>query len=276
MPDQPPLRDELVRAIQDAAYESDWSAQRHADAVLGALTTRIQQLPHGPMETGAHDMQGHFETVECVRWADVLAVLGVAPTTPETHDQVPHYVSPGHRRFINSLPTHDQEPCRVYWGSHGCRFPRGHSEPHECNCCKCVDHDRDHEANGCVAGPPYYGARTPFYGEDLVGFYPPWWTDVTTHDQEPEDICTCEMDDDGWHIIKRTPGCPLHDQEPTKSGVSPSTSPEPGAGERADKPRSTPEPWQRAADEFLAATEPCHEPGETPRSLPTHDQEQPR
>ncbi len=74
--------------------------------------------------------------------------------------------------------------CRVYWGSHGCGRPRGHTEPHECgfmngltgefvSCCECEDHERDHEAEGCVAKPPYYGTFDPSYpnqglfGEDF-------------------------------------------------------------------------------------------------------------
>jgi hypothetical protein len=57
-------------------------------------------------------------------------------------------------------------PCRVYWGSHGCSHPRGHSAdvPHECDCCACVSHPD--EDSGCVARPPYYGEGTRFYGED--------------------------------------------------------------------------------------------------------------
>lgn len=70
------------------------------------------------------------------------------------------------------MPTHpmtDDNECRVYWGSHGCDLPRGHDpvkQPHACDCCECRDHDRDHEAEGCVALPPYYGPGTKFVGED--------------------------------------------------------------------------------------------------------------
>lgn len=63
--------------------------------------------------------------------------------------------------------------CRVHWGSHGCRHPRGHSPdlPHECSCCECDQHpdpDPDNPGNApcCVAKPPYYGEQTRFYGED--------------------------------------------------------------------------------------------------------------
>lgn len=59
-------------------------------------------------------------------------------------------------------------PCRVYWGSHGCRHAGGHlpGVPHECDCCTCASHpDPD---SGCVAKPPYYGAETRFYGEDAT------------------------------------------------------------------------------------------------------------
>lgn len=63
-------------------------------------------------------------------------------------------------------PEAHAEPCRVYWGSHGCSRPHGHEGDHWCDCCECDDHERDHEAEGCVAGPPYYGPETRFYGED--------------------------------------------------------------------------------------------------------------
>ena len=60
--------------------------------------------------------------------------------------------------------------CRVYWGSHGCRYPRGHYGAHECDCCKCADHAKSNEIEPgvtCVAKPPYYGPQTKFYGEDV-------------------------------------------------------------------------------------------------------------
>ncbi len=55
--------------------------------------------------------------------------------------------------------------CRVCWGSHGCQHPRGHDPgiPHECDCCECEKQPHD---PGCVAGPPYYGKHTLYYGED--------------------------------------------------------------------------------------------------------------
>jgi hypothetical protein len=60
--------------------------------------------------------------------------------------------------------AHTDRHCRVYWGSHGCQHARGHDGPHECDCCVC---DGAHtNTNGCVAGPPYYGPDTNFYGED--------------------------------------------------------------------------------------------------------------
>lgn len=60
--------------------------------------------------------------------------------------------------------THGK-PCRVYWGSHGCRFERGHDGPHECECAAA-----EHEAEGIenVGAPPYYGPDTWFYGEDAA------------------------------------------------------------------------------------------------------------
>lgn len=56
--------------------------------------------------------------------------------------------------------------CRVYWGSHGCEFVRGHQGEHWCHCCICLKHEEEHKTNGCVARPPYYGDETRFYGED--------------------------------------------------------------------------------------------------------------
>jgi len=66
------------------------------------------------------------------------------------------------RAAFQSIPP--AVPCRVYWGSHGCDFERGHENPHACDCCECERHpDPD---SGCVALPPYYGPDTNFYGED--------------------------------------------------------------------------------------------------------------
>lgn len=67
----------------------------------------------------------------------------------------------------------DGGSCRVYWGTHGCEHPRGHPAgmPHECDCCTCASHpdpdpDNPDSEPSCVAGPPYYGPSTLFYGED--------------------------------------------------------------------------------------------------------------
>lgn len=62
-------------------------------------------------------------------------------------------------------PDRNDPLCRVYWGSHGCERPKGHEGDHWCDCCDCEDHPDD---SGCVAGPPYYGAETRFYGEDAA------------------------------------------------------------------------------------------------------------
>ena len=62
-------------------------------------------------------------------------------------------------------PEAHPESCGVYWGSHGCARPHGHDGAHWCDCCDCDNHpDAD---SGCVAGPPYYGPDTRFYGEDV-------------------------------------------------------------------------------------------------------------
>lgn len=74
----------------------------------------------------------------------------------------------GLRLEMTLNPEAHREPCRVYWGTHGCERPRGHDGDHWCSCCDCVNHpDPD---SGCVAGPPYYGLvdqGTRFFGEDL-------------------------------------------------------------------------------------------------------------
>lgn len=81
--------------------------------------------------------------------------------------------------YASSLPTPPPEGfCRVYWGSHGCHLGRGHVQrdgtPHWCDCCECASHpdpdpDNPGSAPSCVAGPPYYGPDTRFYGEDALG-----------------------------------------------------------------------------------------------------------
>jgi hypothetical protein len=80
------------------------------------------------------------DTGKVAREAGVLVTAG-----QETGGHVPH--------------------CRVYWGSHGCRHPRGHPPevPHECDCCECGPGACK---PSCVARPPYYGPETRFYGED--------------------------------------------------------------------------------------------------------------
>lgn len=83
------------------------------------------------------------------------------------------------------------EGCRVYWGSHGCRFddPK-HEGLCECNCCHCPPgHHNGVEApelvNGpgviCVAKPPYYGPDTRFYGEDAAA------RGLPAHDEDDEE-----------------------------------------------------------------------------------------
>ncbi len=65
--------------------------------------------------------------------------------------------------YAVSNPGGHEYTCKVYWGSHGCDRPQGHEGDHWCDCCECEDHpDPD---SGCVAGPPYYGPDTNFYGE---------------------------------------------------------------------------------------------------------------
>ena len=61
-----------------------------------------------------------------------------------------------------------RRPCRVYWGSHGCGLEYGHDGHHDCQCCECEDHERDHAREGCVSTHPYYGPDTVFWGEDAA------------------------------------------------------------------------------------------------------------
>ena len=68
-----------------------------------------------------------------------------------------------------------ENPCRVYWGSHGCQLERGHEGTCECSCCICGE-EHSHEtivddtfgSIVCVAKAPYYGSDTWFYGEDAA------------------------------------------------------------------------------------------------------------
>jgi hypothetical protein len=79
------------------------------------------------------------------------------------------------RHDISSRPElRINEPCRVYWGSHGCYLPRDHEGPHLCICAHVDDdpskpllpHMDDDPEGGNVGRPPYYGPKTRFYGED--------------------------------------------------------------------------------------------------------------
>jgi hypothetical protein len=60
-------------------------------------------------------------------------------------------------------PERHEVGCDVYWGSHGCSRPQGHDGDCWCDCCDCENHPD--EDSGCVAGPPYYGPSTSFYGD---------------------------------------------------------------------------------------------------------------
>lgn len=60
------------------------------------------------------------------------------------------------------MKSERKEPCRVYWGSHGCALRRGHVGPH---LCECVGTTPETGA-GNVGAPPYYGPSTNFYGAD--------------------------------------------------------------------------------------------------------------
>ncbi len=74
--------------------------------------------------------------------------------------------------------TPRENPCRVYWGSHGCDLERGHEGAHDCGCCECGENHPD-AGDGvlCVATAPYYGEQTRFYGEDAEALGLPLVTD---------------------------------------------------------------------------------------------------
>jgi hypothetical protein len=69
----------------------------------------------------------------------------------------------------------DDGLCRVYWGSHGCMYKRGHRG--HCRC-ECAD-DPVMQGYGNVGGHPYYGPTTRFYGEDVASRGLP-----TSHDDD--------------------------------------------------------------------------------------------
>lgn len=59
--------------------------------------------------------------------------------------------------------------CRVYWGSHGCRFVRGHEGTCECDCADQVTPEDLADPGFMDASrSPYYGPETRFYGEDAA------------------------------------------------------------------------------------------------------------
>lgn len=69
-------------------------------------------------------------------------------------------------------------PCRVYWGSHGCKLERGHDGPHLCECADDPGVDpvtreyiEDRQVVN-VGAPPYYGPDTKFWGEDATKMRP--------------------------------------------------------------------------------------------------------
>lgn len=69
------------------------------------------------------------------------------------------------------------EPCRVYWGSHGCCLERGHDGEHLCICTFAEDGSllphMDDDDNGNVGRAPYYGPDTRFYGDDAQSLLSP-------------------------------------------------------------------------------------------------------
>lgn len=52
---------------------------------------------------------------------------------------------------MTPLSSQGHEPCRVYFGSHGCDHPRGHDGPHEC----CLSPEGG--ADGYYEGLPCFG-----------------------------------------------------------------------------------------------------------------------
>lgn len=83
---------------------------------------------------------------------------------------VPMSKTSGHELMTDTGRVRREQVVRheVYWGSHGCGLPPGHTDPCACGpegaCCQCEDHARDHDEQGCVARYPWYGPETNFYG----------------------------------------------------------------------------------------------------------------
>lgn len=78
------------------------------------------------------------------------------------------------KKEVREDPKHEpfKKYCRVYWGSHGCKYEKGHAgDDHVCSCCTCTNHpEQDSEGAWCTGAPPYYGVmdmQTNFYGEDV-------------------------------------------------------------------------------------------------------------
>lgn len=92
------------------------------------------------------------------------------------------------------------EPCRVYWGSHGCDLPRGHDGTCICDCCECPDHPNSDPS--CVGAAPYYGPYTWFYGEDVAARGLP-----SMPDEESCDECDTTITGDAF---VRASGAALH------------------------------------------------------------------
>ncbi len=105
-------------------------------------------------------LEAHADTMDLL---DEMAQMGErVPSVPDAEALAVADAVLGDGGVVSGVESF----CRVHWGSHGCELTRGHDGPHECDCCECPDHARDHEGEGCVAKPPYYGSSTWFYGED--------------------------------------------------------------------------------------------------------------
>lgn len=79
--------------------------------------------------------------------------------------------------------------CRTYWGTHGCRFERGHESDCECECAdEVTDKNRADPQFLDASRPPYYGPGTRFFGDDATKLRPLAGGPVVAGNSEPTGI----------------------------------------------------------------------------------------
>lgn len=84
-----------------------------------------------------------------------------APTVAELNagiDLTPYIVAFEDTAWAATADPRPEVPCRVYWGSHGCKLERGHRGPHRCDP-DCPPIDLRYEPYGEDAGPDQFRHR---------------------------------------------------------------------------------------------------------------------